>query len=151
MKKLLAFINELETQLPNKSVVNDAVSKSSVCWQIDHSLIVINGVISQLQKSDPSDYKAEFNFKRWLIFTTNHIPRGKARAPKLVNPEVEATEQELIEKIILAKKNIAIIDTLNRNQFFRHPFFSDLNVKQTKKFLTLHTLHHLKIIRDVVK
>lgn len=151
MKKLSAFINELETQLPNKSVVNDAVSKSSVCWQIDHSLIVINGVISQLQKSDPSDYKAEFNFKRWLIFTTNHIPRGKARAPKLVNPEVEATEQELIEKIILAKKNIETIDTLNRNQFFRHPFFSDLNVKQTKKFLTLHTFHHLKIIRDLVK
>lgn len=151
MKKLDSYIVELEQHVPKKSVRNEIVSKSSVGWQIDHSLIVINSIISQLPKSNPDEYKFKFNFKRWLVFTVNHIPRGKAASPKIVFPEIEASEQELIEKINLAKSNLSRIETLDKNNFFRHPFFGDLNVRQTKNFLLLHTFHHLKIIRDLVK
>jgi hypothetical protein len=151
MKKLAQLIEKLEAHIPNKNVKNHVVSKSSVGWQIDHVLIVINRITSQLKKSDPAAYKSEFNLKRWIVFTTNHIPRGKAKAPKLVNPETEATTEELVEKIALARISIAEFDLLHKNNYFRHPYFNDLNVKQTKKFLTMHTEHHLKIIQDLVQ
>ena len=151
MKKLAQLIEKLETHIPNKNVKNHVVSKSSVGWQIDHVLIVINGIISQLKKSDPKEYKSEFNLKRWIVFTTNYIPRGKAKAPKLVNPETEATTEELAEKIALARINLTEFDVLHKNNYFRHPYFNDLNVRQTKKFLTIHTEHHLKIIQDLVQ
>ena len=151
MKNLLAFIDELENQISNKNVTNARISKSDISWQIDHSLLVINSVVSLLKKSDPNEFKAEFNLKRWIVFTSNYIPRGKVKVPKQVKPESEATTQDLIEKIALAKNNIAEMESLNRNHFYKHPFFNDLNVKQTKKFLKVHTFHHLKIIRDLVK
>lgn len=151
MKQLSSVLTELEMQIANKEKINIAISTSTVGWQINHCLIVINGVINQLQQSDPEKFVAKFNFKRWLIFTTNHIPRGKANAPKHTNPQDEATTLELNEKIALAKKNCALLPTLQKNQFFKHPFFGDLNLKQTTKFLNVHTFHHLKIIRDLVK
>ena len=151
MEQLKLYINELETQIKNKHLTNAAITKSSVGWQIDHCLIVINGIINQLKKSNANEFTSKFNFKRAIVFTTKYIPRGKARAPKTVNPEVEATEVELLEKISLAKNNLATFDTLEKNNFFAHPYFGNLNVSQTKKFLTIHTFHHLKIIRDLVR
>lgn len=151
MKKIVALINELEAAVANKDVKNISISKSSINWHIDHVLIVINGIVSQLKKSNPTEFKSEFNLKRWIVFTTNFIPRGKANAPKIVHPASEATTAQLIEKIDWARKNISEIDALHQNSYYRHPYFKDLNVKHIKKFLTVHTLHHLKIIRAIVK
>ena len=151
MEQLSLILNELELHIANKDKINLAISTSTVGWQINHCLLVINGVIKQLEQSEPQNFVSKFNFKRWLIFTTSRIPRGKANAPKHVNPQVEATTFELTEKINLAKKNCALLSSLQKNQFFKHPFFGDLNVNQTIKFLNVHTFHHLKIIRDLVK
>lgn len=150
MQQLTLLLDELELQIANKHVTKQSVSKSTVGWQINHCLIVINGVISQIQQSNPDGFKSKFNFKRWLVFTTKHIPRGKANAPKQVNPTVEATAEELTDKLALAKVNCAKLVTLAKNHYFEHPFFGDLNVKNTNRFLELHTFHHLKIIRDLV-
>jgi len=36
-------------------------------------------------------------------------------------------------------------------QFFTHPFFGDLKKKETISFLSIHTEHHLKIIREMLR
>lgn len=151
MNKLSEYVSSLEKYIDFIHLKNHSVSKSTIGWQIDHILIVINGIIGQLKNSDAANYKAKFNIKRFIVYTTNHIPRGKATAPKIVNPENEAAAIELFDKIALAKTNLLEIDTFDKNNFFKHPFFGDLNVKQTKKFLALHTFHHLKIIQDIAK
>ena len=150
MEKLISYLNEIETNISKLDKKNESVSVVTVGWQIDHVLHVINGISGQLKKSNPVDFKSKFNLKRFLVFTTNHIPRGKAKAPKQVVPDTVATENELLEKLTLARQNIEEIKELKGNYFFRHPYFQDLNVKQTNKFLGLHTFHHLKIIRDIV-
>ena len=151
MNKLSESISSLEKYIDFIHLKNHSVSKSTIGWQIDHSLIVINGIIGQLKNSDAANYKAKFNFKRFIIYTTNHIPRGKATAPKIVQPERESSKIELFDKITLAKTNLLQIDTFDKNNFFKHPFFGNLNVRQAKKFLALHTFHHLKIIQDISK
>lgn len=151
MKKLNLLLEELGQNIARLEKSNPNVSSATVGWQIDHSLKVINSICSQVKKSDPSQFKKEFSFNRLLVFTTNHIPRGKGKAPKVVQPEGISTQTELNESLERAKNNLEQLKLLQGNFYFRHPYFRDLNVKQTQKFLLLHTLHHLKIVRDIVK
>ena len=151
MNPLLPLLHQLESHISNFEKTNPNVSNSTVGWQIDHCLLVINGIIGQLEISDPSKFQPKWTFPKFMVFTTGKIPRGKAKAPKVVIPTQVATQEELFAKLAAAKNNVLKLDSFSENQFFNHPFFKDLNVKQTKKFLTIHTKHHLKIIEDILK
>ena len=151
MKKLESILNELEEAIISQEKVNSTVSSSSVGWHIEHSLLVINSVITQMAKSDPSKYRWSFSFLRMLVFMTNKIPRGKAKAPKVVRPESVPTNERLIAQLQLAKRQVDILDTLSPNHYVEHPYFGHLNSQPTRKFLVIHSQHHLDIIRDVVK
>lgn len=151
MNPLHNLLLQLGSYISNSDKRNSKVSNSTIGWQIDHSLLVINGIISQLEISNPNEYQPKWNFPKFMVFTMGKIPRGKAKAPKVVIPIQVATHEELITKLAAAKNNVLKLDTFSENQFFNHPFFKDLNVKQTKRFLTIHTKHHLKIIEDILK
>jgi hypothetical protein len=149
MSNLKTLVNQLESYIANYEKVNLAVSQSSIGWHIDHSLMVINGIIDQLKKSNPEQYKWQFNWIRIFIQIINKIPRGKAKAPKVVQPLEPATAAILISKLEIAKNSLVDLETLNTNSYFTHPYFGDLNLKKTLWFLNLHTNHHLKIIKDI--
>ena len=151
MNPLLPLLHQLENHISNFEKTNPKVSNSTVGWQIDHCLLVINGIIGQIEISDPLKYQPKWTFPKFMVFTTGKIPRGKAKAPKVVIPTQVATQEELFAKLAAAKNNVLKLDSFSENQFFNHPYFKDLNVKQTKKFLTIHTKHHLKIIEDILK
>lgn len=151
MKKLQSILNQLENQLINHEKTNPLISESTVGWQIDHSLLVFNGVIDQLKNSNPENYNWKFNKMRLLIKIVNKIPRGKVKSPKSVRPIEIASYEDLKTKLDLAKKNLPYLESLHSNSYFTHPFFGDLNLKSTIWFLKLHTKHHLKIIEDIVK
>lgn len=150
MEKLNNLIQELEGNISNFETVNPTVSNASIGWHIDHCLIIFSRVLSALEKSNPEEYKPKFNWKRTLVFATNTISRGKVKAPSVALPEGEITEKSLREHLEKVKTKILKIETFPKNSFFPHPFLDDLNVKQTKKFLVLHTTHHVKIIRDIL-
>ena len=151
MKKLQSIIAQLESHIPDFEKTNPAISTSTIGWQIDHSLLVINSVIDQLKVSNPENYKWTFNKYRILIGITDTIPRGKVRVPKSVKPIDVATLEELTAKLGIAKKNIADLKSLPAKSYFTHPFFGDLKLKTAIWFLKLHTNHHLKIIEDINK
>jgi len=151
MNPLLSLLHQMESYISNSDKCNSKVSNSTVGWQIDHSLLVINGIVEQLEISNPNEFLPKWNFPKFMVFTMGKIPRGKAKAPKVVIPTQVATQEELKDKLVTAKKNILKLNTFSENQFFNHPYFKDLNVKQTEKFLTIHTKHHLKIIEDILK
>ena len=130
---------------------NINVSAKRVDWHLDHSLKVINGVCGQLKKSDPSAYQWKFNAIRVFVYTFNFFPRGKGKSPKSVLPPENILKQDLKNQLDLAEKELFSIMNLPIKSHFKHPYFGLLNLKKTKKFLKLHTLHHLKICRDIVK
>lgn len=151
LEKLNQAINTLESHIENHTIANQKVSKVNIAWHIDHSLKVINNVINALQKSEPETYKNNFSFLGKVFFTLGFFPRGKAKAPKHVKPPEVILKEDLYLQIQQAKNNIETIASLDKNAFFKHPFFGNVNKPRIYRFLVLHTNHHLKIISDILR
>ena len=150
-EKLIPLIKELESYIAVKDKRNDAVSASDVAWQIDHSLKVFNLVSETLLNSNPELHSSKFNKWRLLCFTLGYFPRGKVRAPKFVRPPEIISKKDLESQLQVAYQNINNIKSANENAHFKHFIFGVLNKNRTIRFLQLHTNHHLKIIRDILK
>ena len=150
MAKMHKLLDELEAEIKRGDQTEARVSKSGVFWHIDHSLRVIHGICKSLQKSDPAEYRYQFNKNRALLFPTGKLPRGVGRAPKVVvadHPHFEAAA--LLEHLENCRKAWQDLENLPPKAWFKHPVFSNLNLRRSKRFLYIHTLHHLKIIRDI--
>jgi hypothetical protein len=143
-------IKTITTTIPHYKKQNDTVSKSGVDWHIDHSLKVILAVSDSMKKSDPEKYKWSFSFIRTIIFIVGRFPRGKAKAPKITSSNEEIDESKLLSQLALVKEQLLEIENLPKNSNFKHPIFGVLNLKQTIKFLRLHTQHHLKITNEII-
>lgn len=143
-------ITKLENALNYFNASNSKVSNRAVDWHIDHCIRIIVGVCSELKKSNPEKFTKKFNLKREIILKSAYIPRGKAKAPKNVNTLEKINKEEVVSLINKAKTSLKEIKDLPRKAYFNHPYFGDLNLKQTEKFLQVHTNHHLKIIDDII-
>jgi hypothetical protein len=86
-----------------------------------------------------------------VLFTIGYFPRGKVKAPKYVRPPEIITIEDLNEQIQLAYQNIERLKLADKHAHFKHFIFGLLDKKRTVRFLQLHTNHHLKIIRDILK
>ena len=149
MSNLTKLLNQLESHIIDFEKTNIAISQSSIGWHIDHSLMVINGIIDQLKKSNPELYKWQFNWNRIFIKSINKIPRGRGKAPKSVQPSETSSIEILNYKLQIANDSIIELENLEPNNYFIHPYFGNLNLKTTIWFLELHTKHHLEIIKDI--
>ena len=150
-KHLNSYIEELSGHIALMDRRKPSVTSSDVAWQIDHSLKVINLVSKSLVLSNPTQYKSQFNAWRLLLFSLNYIPRGRAKAPKMVMPPEKISEDQLYQQVQLAYENIAQLMKAPEQAYFKHFVFGTLNRKRTIRFLKLHTNHHLKIIKDIIK
>ncbi|GAA4829149.1 DUF1569 domain-containing protein [Algivirga pacifica] len=144
-------LDQIEAAIPYGDHSNVEVSKASVAWHLDHMLKTINKIVMALEKSDPNNFKSSFNFMRSVILTIGKIPRGKAKAPKVVHPPENILTEDLYKQLQIAREKVAQIEQLDKNQHFEHPFFGMLNRKNTKKFIEIHTKHHLAIVHDILK
>ncbi len=148
IQQLAQQLAEMESMIPDAHVENLAVSNGSVGWHLAHNILVINQVISAVAISDPALYRPKQSFIKWVIFLTKRIPRGKVKAPKVVEPAQDMDLKEALERASIAIINLMSVE---KNQFFSHPMFGDLNQRKTIQFLVIHTEHHLKIARDLLK
>ncbi len=151
MDKLLLLIEELESMVLQRDKVNINVSGVNVGWHIEHTLMVTVLIIDELLKSDPAKYKWRFNLKRLFVFSINKIPRGSAKAPKIVQPLEKRNKERLMKYIEIAKEKISKLSDLKANSHIKHPNLGILNYRQAVKFMSIHTRHHLKIIEDIIK
>jgi len=151
MNKINNLLNDLEAQIANYSKLNQAVSEGNVGWHIVHSCLVISSVCAVVCKSNPDTYIKRFSFKAYLVLLLNSFPRGKAKAPSFTMPSEELSSASVLQSIQTSRKSIEALAKAGKNQYFTHPIFGDLNTEQTFKFLGVHTNHHLKIIKDILK
>jgi hypothetical protein len=150
MNTLKTLVQQLETQMPNAAATDTAVTTSTVGWQIEHALLTINQIITTVAASTPVDYKWSFNLMRTVVFFRQRIPRGRAKAPKVVQPKNNVTEATIMAALAKTYLLLEVLPNLEKNNFFAHPYFGNLNKQQTITFLNIHTAHHLHIIKDIV-
>lgn len=150
MEKISRLLNELEAAIPLAEKKSPLISQANVGWHIEHSLLVIHAVLDSLRRSDPALYKWKFSMPRIFVYSFGTIPRGRGKAPAIVQPNGTCEPAKLYEAIKTAKEKWEGLDKLPANSFFKHPYFGHLNVKPTRRFLAIHTEHHLKIIREII-
>ena len=150
MNKLENLITKLETNIPFFEMTNPAISAGSVGWQIEHSLLTLNGIANSLIQSDPAAYKWKFNFIRLVVLTTKKIPRGRAKSPEVVMPKGSIDQAKLEVLLSDTRNKCNQLAFLPANKYFEHPYFGKLKLKQTITFLEIHTNHHLEIIQDII-
>jgi hypothetical protein len=150
MKQLNDLIHVLEKHFTLFEKTDESISKSSVGWHINHSLIVISKIIFALSQSKPDTYKWRFNVVRMLVLGMNKIPRGKGKAPNGVLPKGEITIDSLNMQLQKTKESVGQLDKLQPKNYFNHPYLGDLNLHTTKLFLVIHTNHHFKIVQDII-
>jgi hypothetical protein len=151
MNNLASQISFFESQIENCNITSKAISEANIGWHIAHCNLVMVSIVNALTASNPEAFLGKFNWKKSVVFFTCKIPRGKGKAPERVKPRDVATIQSLQLIIEEAKQKIKLLDGLNKNVFFEHPYFGNLNLKETKKFLEVHNHHHTKIIKDILK
>jgi hypothetical protein len=150
MYKINNLLNQLEAKISNGENLNPAISKGSVAWHIEHSLLTINLIINALIQSNPKNFKWKFSFIRMVVLLTKKIPRGKAKSPKVVLPQENISNESLVRHLLLTKDSIMNLESLSKDKYFTHPYFGDLKLNQTIRFLEIHTQHHLEIIEDII-
>jgi len=151
MKNIDTILPELANYIADYNQSNHAVSEASVGWHIEHSLLVIKQITATVAQSEAKLFKSKFNSSRFFVFLLNAIPRGKAKAPKVVIPAQDITLETLQDSLKNTYQAVSYLKDCQEHQYFMHPYFGQLNKKQTIKFLAIHTQHHLKIIRDILK
>ncbi len=151
MHKINNLLDNLEAQIANYSKLNQAISEGNVGWHLVHSCLVIDSVCGAVCKSDPSKFIKKFSFKAFLVLLVNSFPRGKAKAPSFTLPSEELSPASILKSIQASRASIEALAKADKNQYFTHPIFGDLNAADTFKFLAVHTNHHLKIIKDILK
>ena len=144
-------LSRFEYFIEKRDAHNTTISKADVAWHVDHCLKTINRIYERLEASDPQEYKANFSLSRTLIYTWGDFPRGVAESPKVVRPPDNISTDSLYLQLEAARKNIKKLKELPAKAHFKHPNFKLLNRNQSQRFLEIHTEHHLKIIRDILK
>jgi hypothetical protein len=147
--KIETLLEELEANILYYNKLQASVSTSSIGWHIEHCLLTLDRIIDRLSQTDPANYKRKFSVLKTLIFATGIIPRGKVRSPKIVKPDETISREDLATHIQRTKEKIRELPHMKPVQFFEHPYFGHLRLKQTIRFLEIHTTHHLKIIKDI--
>ncbi|RPE00887.1 DUF1569 domain-containing protein [Aureibaculum marinum] len=148
LQKELSF---LEKSFDNSDKLAASISSNNVSWHIDHCLKVITKVCSSLISSNASEYKWKFNKWRFVIFLKGSIPRGKAKSPKQVLPPENIKIKDLKIQLKEVKLLLKTVEQLPLKNYFNHHILGKLHLKKTIRFLEIHTNHHIKIIKDIVK
>lgn len=146
-----AIIEELSSYLNSSEVLEVKVSNWSVGAHIEHCTKVIVGICTTLEQSNPDDYRKKFSLAQKIIFASGKIPRGKGKSPKRVVPDLTSSISQIQKYLEKAEEKLNAIESLPEKSHFNHPNFGSLDLKRAKKFIDIHTNHHIAIIKDIIK
>lgn len=132
--------------------VDARVSTWSPAEHIDHVLKVTKSVLDRL----PSEEAAArgISVVGRVLLALRWFPRGKGRAPERLAGK-RCTVEELQARVarVSAAVDAADAQAIDRARIRNvpHPVFGGLTPSQALRFVTVHTDHHLKIVRDILR
>ena len=132
-------------------VVVPRVSAWSPAEHLDHSIRVTASVLKNV--ADSNEIAGGINLLGRIILLAGRIPRGRGRSPERFRGAL--TDRTALEAAItsveqqLATNDRALL--LSPKVISRHPRFAGLTAEQALRFLAIHTDHHLRIVRDILR
>ncbi len=143
-------LRQLEEYIPEARTKSETVSTTDVGWHLDHSMQVLIKITQALERSNPDVSRPTFNIS-WQFVKLRGIPRGVGKSPKQVAPEKPKSIEELNEQLRQTHGILRKLPSLHPKNHFEHPYFGKMNLKNTQKFMRIHTRHHLNIIDEILK
>lgn len=67
-----------------------------------------------------------------------------------MQPKNDLTMETLKKHIESTKRKLAELQILKPTNYIEHPVFGKLRLKDSIKFLEIHTRHHIHIINDIL-
>lgn len=130
-----------------------AVSAWSVGLQLEHALLVSEGIASILEGRAPAT-DTGINMIGRIVLVTSMVPRGKGQAPDAFRPEAPRIDSHP-QRIAALRERLAAVDAdlpaLRADpRRFAHPAFGGLTRSQWLKLMRLHQDHHAAIVRDIL-
>lgn len=150
-------------ELPDRELHFTAptVSKWSIVQHLDHILLVNGSVLRNIGRilGETGENVENTGRPSWLgvlVLVSGRIPRGKGRAPDAVIPPSQPQRGEVRTSTEKSKQQLDALrsqaNALGRQRGrIRHFVFGELNAAQWLRFASIHTRHHLRIIRDVLR
>ncbi len=135
------------------------VSNWSVGRQLDHILVSLDLMAKRVEELLRPDYESHTpganRIGSWIL-ANGHIPRGKAQAPEYVRPEPDPTEKALRGKLDRVIENWARLesrgdDIMVSTAASPHHVLGNFTAAEWVQFASIHTNHHLRIIRDITE
>ncbi|WCL82857.1 DUF1569 domain-containing protein [Saprospira sp. CCB-QB6] len=143
-------LTQLKQYLDQAPLLAPQVSARGVDWHIEHSLKAAVAMLQAIVESEPAQFKPKFSPSKSLILATGKIPRGKAKAPKMINNREEIDLSSLPTLFEQTEELLQKVQEQAEKAYFDHPFFGHLKRNQGIKFVAIHSNHHLKIIEDII-
>ena len=144
--------DQLENYLNKGDLLASEISKKGIYWHVDHCVRILEGIPEAMRTSKEEDYQHKSNLSKLIIMNTGWIPRGKGKSPKHVLPDETQLDADTIHKRSdRAWHQVNSVSDLPDTAHFRHPLFGSLKRDKALRFMKIHTNHHLKIMRDIVK
>ena len=81
-KKIDSLFDQIEKSIPFYKRSNKSISKSSIGWQLDHTLKVVILVLEALMETHLEKYKKVFNLNRNILFPLCYIPMRESKSDK---------------------------------------------------------------------
>jgi len=151
LRKINAQLDKINSLLKSEDKFNKDISNWSSYKQLEHILIVKKNLTELIIKNKEPEEKKPRTFLSYVVLIFGHIPRGKAKAPSIVEPQGVA--QKELEKLLDEVKES--IEGIREGKYqadlvvMNHPYFGGLTSSECLRFLEVHTNHHLKIINDI--
>jgi hypothetical protein len=147
---LNAQLDELASFSPSSDLRDVSISNWSVGQQIEHTLIAISGMILALRKEHPGSGTREPNLYRDTVMETKTFPRGAIQAPDISLPS-ESPDSVFITRLInKTRSRLGNPLEIDSKSTLIHPIMDVMYRDEALEFMTIHTAHHLAIIREIV-
>lgn len=143
-------LDQMKSALRHYDTVNQKISTKTIGWHIHHLCLTNSIVIKSMHKSDPANFELVDNPVRENVMGRKTIMRGRVQAPDPLNPS-DDSELSVIEDAFAAMNELlGTWEHLDANSYFTHPHMGKLNKELALNFMTIHNVHHLKIIEDIL-
>jgi hypothetical protein len=157
LERIKKDLAECKRYLAREDALDESVSHWTLYKQIEHILAVNRKILKLIVTEDEWTSEPESKTLRGhIILPLGLIPRGKAKAPKSVHPSGLSQEElkELaaeVDSYLKQVEEIANNGKLPKQIIGNHPYFGGLSGSDWMRMIEIHQIHHLKIVKDIVR